>query len=51
MIVIPKIFNCNSAIWITDPHRADPEYLNDTNNAGYYRNYQINSWFDPFLII
>ena len=22
-------------IWITDPQRTDPEYLNDTNNVGY----------------
>ena len=21
-------------IWITDPQRTDPKYLNDTNNAG-----------------
>ena len=22
-------------IWITDPQRTDPEYLNNSNNAGY----------------
>jgi hypothetical protein len=22
-------------IWITDPQKTNPEYLNDTNNAGY----------------
>jgi hypothetical protein len=27
--------NKNDYLWITDPQRTDPEYFNDTNNAGY----------------
>ena len=30
-----KIKNIQDIICITDPQRKDPEYLNDTNDAGY----------------